>query len=343
VGSLNLPNKIELEITDSSGRSVYRKRQNIYYVKLQERVATLDAEKDYELRVTTVAEATRPGVKPVESSQTVIIHNKHYVPEKATEEEVKPPPKARVQFKEAQSSAVSSRVSTPAPVTRESSVDTSGSVTKEEPQSAIESNSLELALKEFIEEIDLLSSAPVSPAPKAKVDEEVEPVTSPEPKDKIKRGLVLTRKLAIPEVQFRWQRGFRKASNGRYVKVPILRLSLDFDRDLEMLPPELQFTARPEDARADIPVSNVRTERVSQNRSSCEFQVDDCAKAYVVSVRCAASSVRKDDSVLDAAVAAHVVPEFLVRVPQLREEEVSVWKNTTPVLALSESVNTLNE
>ena len=33
--SSNLPTKLQLEIKDSSGNVVFRKRQNIYYVKLQ--------------------------------------------------------------------------------------------------------------------------------------------------------------------------------------------------------------------------------------------------------------------------------------------------------------------
>ena len=33
--SKNLPTKLQLEICDSEGNVVFRKRQNIYYVKLQ--------------------------------------------------------------------------------------------------------------------------------------------------------------------------------------------------------------------------------------------------------------------------------------------------------------------
>ena len=35
--SRNLPTKLQLEIKDSKGNVVFRKRQNIYYVKLQVR------------------------------------------------------------------------------------------------------------------------------------------------------------------------------------------------------------------------------------------------------------------------------------------------------------------
>ena len=45
VNSLDLPTKIQLEITDSAGRTVFQKRQNIYYVKIQEKLATLGEHK----------------------------------------------------------------------------------------------------------------------------------------------------------------------------------------------------------------------------------------------------------------------------------------------------------
>ncbi len=52
VSSLGLPDKVQLEITDEkTGKVVFKKRQNVYYVKLQERISTLDSGKDYNLQV----------------------------------------------------------------------------------------------------------------------------------------------------------------------------------------------------------------------------------------------------------------------------------------------------
>ena len=40
-----LPDKVQLEIRDGGGRIVFKKRQNVYYVKLQERISALDSKK----------------------------------------------------------------------------------------------------------------------------------------------------------------------------------------------------------------------------------------------------------------------------------------------------------
>ncbi len=38
----------------------------------------------------------------------------------------------------------------------------------------------------------------------------------------------LNKAQALPRVRYRWQMGFRKAPNGRYVRRPILRISMHF-------------------------------------------------------------------------------------------------------------------
>lgn len=73
--SKNLPTKIQLEICDAaSGRIVFRKRQNIYYVKLQEKLATLNSAEDYVLTVTSISGGEK-------AEEKVTIHNKYFVPE----------------------------------------------------------------------------------------------------------------------------------------------------------------------------------------------------------------------------------------------------------------------
>lgn len=71
--SNNLPSKIQLEIRDHLGNVVFRKRQNIYYVKLQEKLSTLDSAKDYVMTVTSITGLDK-------TSEEVTIHNKHYDP-----------------------------------------------------------------------------------------------------------------------------------------------------------------------------------------------------------------------------------------------------------------------
>ena len=67
--STDLPAKLHLELCDDVGNVVFSKRQNIYYVKLQEKLATLDCEKDYTLRITSIQD-------DVKTDEEVVIQNK---------------------------------------------------------------------------------------------------------------------------------------------------------------------------------------------------------------------------------------------------------------------------
>ena len=73
--SKNLPTKLQLEICDAkTGRIVFRKRQNIYYVKLQENLSSLNSAEDYVLTVTSISGGEK-------AEEKVTIHNKYYKPE----------------------------------------------------------------------------------------------------------------------------------------------------------------------------------------------------------------------------------------------------------------------
>ena len=79
--SKNLPTKIQLEICDAkTGRIVFRKRQNIYYVKLQENLSSLNSTQDYVLTVTSISGREK-------AEEKVTIHNKYYSPEEDVEPE----------------------------------------------------------------------------------------------------------------------------------------------------------------------------------------------------------------------------------------------------------------
>ncbi len=69
--SSELPTKLHLELRDESGNTVFTKRQNIYYVKLQEKLATLDCDKDYVLKVTSIQD-------DLKTNEEVVIHNKQF-------------------------------------------------------------------------------------------------------------------------------------------------------------------------------------------------------------------------------------------------------------------------
>ena len=67
--SAELPAKLHLELCDRDGNVVFKKRQNIYYIKLQEKLCTLDSDNDYVLKVTSIQD-------DVKTDEEVIIQSK---------------------------------------------------------------------------------------------------------------------------------------------------------------------------------------------------------------------------------------------------------------------------
>ena len=66
--------------------------------------------------------------------------------------------------------------------------------------------------------------------------------------------LTLRRRLAVPEVRYCWSRGFRKCTNadgsaGRYSKVTLARVEIEFAKEFERLPEEMLFRYLPCDSR----------------------------------------------------------------------------------------------
>lgn len=50
----------------------------------------------------------------------------------------------------------------------------------------------------------------------------------------------------MPDVRYRWSRGFRKSTNadgsaGRYAKVTLARVEIEFAKEFERLPDEMLF------------------------------------------------------------------------------------------------------
>lgn len=284
-------------------------------IQVQERLATLDANEDYDLEVTTI-----DGIK--QATENIIIHNKNYTPEK----EEKPP---ETILKKPKPEKPPRKIVSPRPV--------SPKVAPEPP--VISSCSLETAIQEFIEEVKFLETA--SPLPISPV--EASSVTSNSDDDgtvslagsvaSVQKSLVLrrasstqssqcsnpcilTKKPAAPsDLRYRWQRGFRKSTNGRYVKVPILRIAFDYDDTIELLPDELQFTLDGLDL--------CKVSRISRNKVFCEFQLEE-RKAYKARVKNTPKNADYEFS----------VSEFYVPINQLVESELGVWKTVSPEIVL---------
>lgn len=236
VDSRTLPTKIQLEITDPSGRVVYKKRQNVYYVLVQERIPTLDGEKDYQMILTSITGTD-------EAQKKVIIHNKHH-------------------------EAV-------ATVVEDNDAKTS-------PDAA----TLETAIQEFVEEIKYFEAQPIKgqafeasvkplvvETPKACEVKRVSCIVLKRPFSPNVTPLIVQKKMAIPKVQYRWQRGFRKAHNGRYLKVPLLKVQVKYPEDFEQLPKTLQLSIGDQTKLIKLPL----------NELNCEFQLSDTMD-YVLNV-----------------------------------------------------------
>ncbi len=74
------------------------------------------------------------------------------------------------------------------------------------------------------------------------------PPPSPVFKTQAGGGVTLKRRLAVPEVRYRWSQGFRKRGaehGGRYMKVTLVRVELQFAREFERLPDEMLFRYEP--------------------------------------------------------------------------------------------------
>ena len=85
-----------------------------------------------------------------------------------------------------------------------------------------------------------------------------------------KNSFLLVKKLIVPEVMFKWHRGFRRDVNGRYIKVTVLKLKINYEDSGGLVPWELHIYF----------VSSVGTESenykvvpISDNTACTEFTV----------------------------------------------------------------------
>ena len=191
---------------------LFRKRQNLYYVKVQERVNTLDAGDDYIMTVTSIT-------GPSQTSEEVPIHNKFYLP---------PPAREDLTFSPSESCTL--------PLLETCRSPSQTSVTSGFDERSIESifdsplRHIEAVYDEVCKEVSEVSETPLpdleeivevdlSPAlPPALSSHHLEPeVLLTEPRKP--NSFLLVKKPIVPEVLYKWQRGFRRDSTGRYGKV----------------------------------------------------------------------------------------------------------------------------
>ena len=98
-----------------------------------------------------------------------------------------------------------------------------------------------------------------------------------------KSPLIMMKKPVLPIIsKYRWQNGFRKSKSGQYVKVPLLKMELEFSSEFEFLPSSLQFSLYPDNNNNnDVNINNesallIKHVKLSRNRFLCEMGANEC-------------------------------------------------------------------
>ena len=87
-----------------------------------------------------------------------------------------------------------------------------------------------------------------------------------------KNSFLLVKKLILPEVMYKWHRGFRRDINGRYIKVTVLKLQIKYEDCGGVMPWELHIyflTAEGEESE------NYKVVPISDNIATVEFTVNN--------------------------------------------------------------------
>ena len=96
---------------------------------------------------------------------------------------------------------------------------------------------------------------------------EEEVVNSPNSR---KNSFLLVKKLIIPEVLYKWHRGFRRDVTGRYMKVTVLKLQFKYEDHGGLVPWEINIYFLSDDgAESD----NYKVLPISDNTGTAEFTV----------------------------------------------------------------------
>ena len=86
-----------------------------------------------------------------------------------------------------------------------------------------------------------------------------------------KNSFLLIKKLIIPEVQYKWHRGFRRDINGRYIKVTVLKLQFKYEDHGGLVPWEINIYFISEDGTES---ENYKVVPISDNTGTAELTVE---------------------------------------------------------------------
>jgi len=306
VNSKQLPTKLQLEIKDKKGRVVFRKRQNLYYVKVQERLSTLDAEDDYIMTVTSIC-------GPSTTTEEVPIHNKYY---------------SHPETEETEPFTISESMTIPVLETCRSPSEASW--TSGFDERSIDSifdtplKNMEATYDEIRREVsetplpDLEEIVEVDFAPAIAKAEVIPALSNHEIQPEVvvlekKNPFLLLKKPIIPEVLYRWQRGFRRGPGSQYRKVPILKIQFKYEETADLLPSELEISGADDFKRVIV----------SQKVATAEFVAAE-GQSVTLSV------ISKDRTGQDALTA----PPFILSPEIIEDSHIGEWHITQPALTI---------
>jgi len=315
VGSTFLPNKLQLEIRDKRGNVVFRKRQNIYYVKVQERLSSLDAEQDYVMTVTSIC-------GPRQTSEEVPIHNKYHTSasERGTTTDLSFSESVTLPCLDSVTTCRSPSASSLTSGFDEKSIDSIFDTPLKNMEAHYDSVCRDMEIvKDMpdtpgipdLEEVVDIKFTRTSEEESVGTDAELtqlelsfDNLTEGAPR-KINPYL-LSKKPIVPEVVYRWQKGFRRNENGQYKKVPILKLELRYEDSVVLLPTELRVSV-----------------------GSLTKKVGVCGKIAAVELEGEPQSIRVDSCDRDPCV-----PIFTVEPTPLEQTQLGIWHSAQPTLCL---------
>ena len=87
-----------------------------------------------------------------------------------------------------------------------------------------------------------------------------------------KNSFLLIKKLIIPEVQYKWHRGFRRDVSGKYMKVTVLKLQLKYEDHGGLVPWEINLYMV---SREGGESENYKVVPISDNTATAELTVDN--------------------------------------------------------------------
>ena len=273
---------------------MHRKRQNVYYVKLQEDISTLNADQEYYMTITSIygPESVRFVILVTWILKTLLLFQASF--------ELTIRPKNYSELSDEENNPSLHNIRSPSEASQTSGFDERSldSAIQSPLRWVIEIVVLTLFLEFYtnfnrVKESSLeLDSFVVTDTPLPDLEEitgrillndndddtdnegDIEDeIKNPEVSEgSRKNSFLLVKKLIFPEVQYKWHRGFRRDINGRYIKVTVLKLQIKYEDIGGLVPWELHiyFITKEEEES-----ENYKVVPISDNIATAEFTVRD--------------------------------------------------------------------